>query len=542
MHSLDHLPIRVRLLILIVIGVILLLGTGLFASWGFKQNAAALNVYDQRLQTINLLQKVRVLQLQIRHEINMARLAQDPFVADERFQIVDKLVFEINTMFEGLTRIDLSEATKSAIADYFKARKDYGLIGVDRMRSLFVAENYEEVDRINRGEGAQAFTKVQEATEKLVQGLTQEAKTFRVKAEEKTRLLNTVSKLSVIVGLVIVAILGLAIRSSIVRGVAQLEKATTRLAEGDLSTRIEISGRDEFTQIGTAFNQMVGTFEQLIAEINSSADNVGQSVEVSVRHSISVSAISVRQEELARNAREVANNLARSMAEVGGRLTSMVKAADRAEELTQSGHRVISATRGGIEAVSQSVTHISDIIGSLEASSEQIGRVVAVIRGIADQTNLLALNAAIEAARAGEQGRGFSVVAEEVRRLAERTTQATREIADTINIILTQTKNAVVSMNNAQQRVAEGLENARQGDQVITDINSDVSALGDQIHSIQAISVTQNTANRNAAHHIEEIYSTAEENRTTAEKSVHTAQALSDLSMRLKAAIQCFQT
>ena len=151
------------------------------------------------------------------------------------------------------------------------------------------------------------------------------------------------------------------------------------------------------------------------------------------------------------------------------------------EKVAEQGTRIIQAAAGEMREIAQNVSQSAEVIGHLGQRSEQITAIVNTIRGIADQTNLLALNAAIEAARAGDQGRGFAVVADEVRQLAGRTSSATAEIAEMIGRILSETQQAVASMESTQGRAVKGVELADQAGAVIVQIRDGASEAVDAV-------------------------------------------------------------
>ncbi|MCA9003524.1 MAG: methyl-accepting chemotaxis protein, partial [Planctomycetes bacterium] len=197
--------------------------------------------------------------------------------------------------------------------------------------------------------------------------------------------------------------------------------------------------------------------------------------------------------------------------EVARNSTDAANLAQETAQTAKSGQEVMEQTVDGMQQVSQAVMQAASIITTLGHSSDQIGEIVRVIEDIADQTNLLALNAAIEAARAGEQGRGFAVVADEVRKLAERTTKATKEIGDMIRQIQQDTKTAVNSMEQGTHKVVSGVELANKTGEALAKIYSMVNSTAGMIQQIAQAAEEQSVATRQIASDLESVTQTTRE-------------------------------
>ena len=190
--------------------------------------------------------------------------------------------------------------------------------------------------------------------------------------------------------------------------------------------------------------------------------------------------------------------------------------------------------------IAQTVSQSSDVIAALEQKSAEISAIVSVIRDIAGQTNLLALNAAIEAARAGEQGRGFAVVADEVRKLSERTGESTREIAGMIASIQSGTRSAVASMETGVRQVGQGVTLANRAGQSITGIK--ISAAG-VVHAVSEISLAlkeQSAASNEVAINVARITEMSEENSEATRQTAEATQRLAVLAGSLELAVGHF--
>jgi methyl-accepting chemotaxis protein len=542
MRLLNNFKIGTRLIALTVITSALLLIIGLGGIWGMQQaNHALAKIYDRHLLSINQLQKVRLAQFQIRNDIFKAQLARDSFAAQEIFDQVDRRVRTISESLEKYQQQSLSAEEKKLLDAYVVVRKEFGVNGIGKIRDLLSGEKFDEAARHSKEVMDPAFDRVQAATDALVDYLTGEAGAYRKEMERLADALNIAAIVGVLVGLALAIVLSLIIRQSIVRGARKLEEAATRLAQGDLSGDIQVKGQDELAHVASTFNHMAHEFGRLIGEIRLAAGELEEAAVRTARNSQSVVEASNQQQQLAQTTVSSAHAMTHASAQVGDNIGTMIQATDRARDLAEDGHRVVNEAAASIDSISQSVSHTAGTIASLGNHSEEIGRIVSVIKDIADQTNLLALNAAIEAARAGEQGRGFAVVADEVRKLAERTAKATDEISSTIQTIQGETATAVSAMDQVHQQVTQGVEKTQEGDRAIAEITAAVAGLSQQMHAIDDIRANQGNSCNEISGRIAEIRNMAATNHQAAASSASAAHDLTDLSARLSTAVSRFR-
>ena len=336
-------------------------------------------------------------------------------------------------------------------------------------------------------------------------------------------------------------LLGVAITRGIVQPVRKAVGVLEAMAEGDLSQSFEVDSADEMREVADALNRTIASFRQVLSTISLAANSaaaasaeltatVEESSTHSREHAGAVQQVAAAMEEMSAAIGEVSN--ASLAAANSGSATA--KAADR-------GSHVVEETMGVIRRAAQVTSKATGQIESLGQSSEQIGRIVGVIEEIASQTNLLALNAAIEAARAGEQGRGFAVVAGEVRRLAERTTTATREIGAMISSIQSETGNAVQSIENGHREVDASLRKVEECSSALEEIVRLVREEGSMMQRIASSSQQQTQAASQVSESMSEITRFTENATTSGEQTVVACADLARLASDLEHQVQGFR-
>jgi methyl-accepting chemotaxis protein len=274
-----------------------------------------------------------------------------------------------------------------------------------------------------------------------------------------TKLLFSVIGIGVLLLIILLPLAGMAL-AGMLRGLRRLSVAMKEISqgEGDLTRRIEVAGQDEIAETAHAFNSFIDQLQKMFGQVKSEAERVVDGVQ-------QVSSTVQTVADDSRQISDVSGSNAATLEQITVSISHIADAAREADAMVRQAGTVSDDSMRDIERISSEMTHtvdavkgLSSMLSNLDTRSQQISGITNVIRDIADQTNLLALNAAIEAARAGEAGRGFAVVADEVRKLAERTAQATLEITGMVNAIRDETSQAVGNMQVTLDSVDGGVE------------------------------------------------------------------------------------
>ncbi|MFH0735942.1 MAG: two-component regulator propeller domain-containing protein [bacterium] len=317
------------------------------------------------------------------------------------------------------------------------------------------------------------------------------------------------------------------------------ESVSTMLTEienfsnGDLTIVLKSEKKDEIAMLFNGFSNAVNNVREMFENVIHVIDNTTTSTEKIREQTEQVAAGT--QEQSAQSTEVVAavEQMTVSVQETTRNIKFAAQTAKEAGEFASQGGKIVHETISGMNTIAEIVLGSAELIKTLGESSNQIGEIVQVINDIADQTNLLALNAAIEAARAGEQGRGFAVVADEVRKLAERTTKATKEIANMIKRIQHDTKEAVKSIEKGTNEVEKGKVLASKADQSLSKIIEGAHNITSIINEAVIASEMQATASIEIGKNVEAISSVTQDTARSVQEIVYSIEDLRNLTNNL---------
>ncbi|WP_448211388.1 methyl-accepting chemotaxis protein [Colwellia sp. MEBiC06753] len=346
-----------------------------------------------------------------------------------------------------------------------------------------------------------------------------------------------------VIAIIIVVILSLYIAGRITKPLHDTVLALDDISqgEGDLTQRLKVYLADEVGAVAKSFNMFVDKIHRSILELKTGAENLTDSTTQMGQVVNSTNANVDRQRSETTQAASAIQQMATTAQQVAASSAGAAEAARDADIEANKGQQTVEETIAAITNLSEEIIHAAEVINQLSNDADNIGNVLNVIKDIADQTNLLALNAAIEAARAGEMGRGFSVVADEVRTLANRTQQSTEEIQTMIERLQAGASNAVSVMESSQTKGQQTVEKTAEAKQSLATITQSVGVINEMNTQIATAAEQQTAVANEISVNVQQVADIAEESSVRALELTATAEQLIQLEQQLSNIVNQFK-
>jgi methyl-accepting chemotaxis protein len=540
MVMLNDMKISSRLYLLLTVMIVVTVAVGVMGMYAASHsNDGMHSIYEDRLVAVVKLDTVA--RRMLNNRIAVANAVIHPeHIKDYGIEIkankeiIDKSWDEFMATFmtddENVLAADFTQARGRFDEEYIKPAMSFAAAGeIAKLTGL-------------QSHAKELYEPARDAINKLISLQEKEAnKLF----DESVQGFHTLRNISI--GLIVLgALLGLGLGLSIIRGinasVSELRGVMANMgSNGDLTVRVKIHGNDEVGEAAVAFNGLIDGFASIIRQVNNNASAVSSSATSLSSASLQITQSSQAQSAAAASTAAAVEEITVSINSVAANTEDVRKLSAQSLSQTQQGNQSVSAMVGEIQTVQNAVNKIAGSVKEFVESTRAIAGMTQQVKEIADQTNLLALNAAIEAARAGEQGRGFAVVADEVRKLAEKSAQSASEIDQVTNSLNKKSGDVEATVQQGLRSLQATQQQVGQVSEILTGAGAAVEKASHGVNDIASSINEQSMASAEIARNVEKIAQMSEENHAAVNSNTDEIVKLERLARELSGAVGRFK-
>ncbi|MBJ6360285.1 methyl-accepting chemotaxis protein [Paenibacillus sp. GCM10012307] len=491
-----------------------------------KLNNSLEDMYANQLVAVQSILETKANLNELRLVLRRLYMSTDGALTQNSLEIAKSNRQNIAAGLSTFSQTELSQASSNILPQVEAAMDDYFAVYDETIR-LFQQGNLDKMMEKIETDVTQKADVLTPLLDKLLDTNIAEAGQSRDNGARTYTLSRNIMVGVIILVVLLSILLGTFISRSIANPLSRVVKLLSKVAAGDLREKAEIHTKDEIGALGMAIDQMIVNLGGIVSGVIESAKNLSSSAQQISATSEEIASGNANQAEAAQTISELFRELTDAIQSVAHNTEQAAELSEETVEISKSGGEVIESSLSSMEEAGSKMSR-------LEEDSRRIGDIIEVIEDIADQTNLLALNAAIEAARAGEQGRGFAVVADEVRKLAERSSDATKQITGIIKGMQENTRESVIA-------VKESGAYSQKTNASFAQISNNIIQAGHKVSEIAAASEEQAAQASNVMEAVESISAATEEAAAASQEAAAIAQSMAQLAEELEQSVAVFK-